>query len=72
MMPRDDPGGPREPAPGLCGTCRYSRRIVTERGSVFRLCERSVVDPRYPRYPPLPVVRCAGFEPIEEDGSLNP
>jgi hypothetical protein len=66
MTTRDDPWRPREPPPGLCGTCRYSRRIVTARDSVFRLCERSVTDSRYPRYPPLPVLRCAGFEPIDE------
>jgi hypothetical protein len=59
------PPRPEEPSPGLCGTCRYSRRIVTARGSVFRLCERSVTDPRYPRYPALPVLQCAGFEQLE-------
>jgi hypothetical protein len=32
---------------------------------MFRLCERSVTDPIYPRYPALPVLRCAGFEPAE-------
>jgi hypothetical protein len=68
MTPREAPRRPGEPAPGLCGTCRYSRRIVTARDSVFRLCERSVTDPRYPRYPPLPVGRCAGFEPVEIAG----
>jgi len=57
--PLDLPGPPA----GLCGTCRHSRRIETARGSVFRLCERSTSDPRYPRYPTLPVLRCEGFEP---------
>jgi hypothetical protein len=51
------------PAPGLCGTCRHSRLIQTARGSRFRLCERSATDPRFPRYPNLPVLRCAGFQP---------
>jgi len=53
------------PSPGLCGACRHSRVIRTGRGSTFRLCERSTTDPRFPRYPNLPVLRCAGFEPIE-------
>jgi len=66
VTPRDEPRGLGEPPPGLCATCRYSRRIVTVRGSIFRLCERSVTDPRYARYPPLPMVRCAGFEPVDE------
>jgi hypothetical protein len=47
----------------LCETCRHSRLVVSRRGSTFRLCERSTTDPRFPRYPTLPVVRCAGFEP---------
>jgi hypothetical protein len=68
MRARETPQSPGEATPGLCGTCRYSRRIVTARGSVFRLCERSVTDPHYPRYPPLPVLRCAGYELIERTG----
>jgi hypothetical protein len=51
------------PPAGLCGTCRHSRVVATRRGSTFRLCERSATDPRYPRYPALPVLLCAGFEP---------
>ena len=53
------------PPPGLCGTCRHSRIIRTARGSTFRLCERSMTDPRFPRYPNLPVLRCAGFETVD-------
>ena len=52
------------PAPGLCGTCRHSRIVETRRGSTFRLCERSTTDPRFPRYPNLPVVQCSGYEPL--------
>jgi hypothetical protein len=57
------------PPPGLCGACRYSRVIQTARGSTFRLCERSATDPRFPRYPNLPVLSCLGFEPAHEDAS---
>jgi hypothetical protein len=57
----DDPSGP---PPGLCRACRHSRLIETPRGSTFRLCERSATDPRFSRYPALPVLRCAGFEPV--------
>jgi hypothetical protein len=53
----------RSPAIGLCQGCRHSRVVTSGRGSTFRLCERSRTDPRYPRYPPLPVLRCDGFEP---------
>jgi hypothetical protein len=38
---------------------------VTARGSTFWLCRLAETDHRYPRYPTLPVVRCAGFEPID-------
>jgi hypothetical protein len=36
--------------------------IETARGSRFSLCELSRTDPRFPRYPNLPVLACAGFE----------
>jgi hypothetical protein len=47
---------------GLCADCLYSRRIETERGSVFFLCELSVTDPRYTKYPRLPVLTCGGYK----------
>ncbi|MDQ3557146.1 MAG: hypothetical protein M3409_10300 [Gemmatimonadota bacterium] len=47
---------------GLCERCTHVRRVESRRGSVFLLCELSVVDPNFPKYPPLPVLRCRGFE----------
>ncbi len=38
------------------------RRIESDRGSIFYLCELSKVDPRYPKYPRLPVLSCTGYE----------
>jgi hypothetical protein len=61
--PPRNPSAWAGPPPGLCGACRYSRLIETARGSTFRLCQRSTTDPRFPRYPSLPVMRCNGFEP---------
>ena len=55
--------------PGLCGSCVHSRLITSGRGSHFRLCERSRSDPAFPRYPRLPVLRCAGYEPKPSDES---
>lgn len=52
--------------PGLCGRCSRARVIENRRGSRFYLCERSRDDPAYPRYPRLPVVRCAGYEPAAD------
>lgn len=50
--------------PGLCGRCRHAREIRSDRGSRFILCERSRDDPRFARYPRLPVRACPGFEPL--------
>ena len=61
---------------GLCERCRWARVVVTPKGSRFLLCERSLTDPRFPKYPPLPVFACSGFEPASnarqaEEESLN-
>ena len=52
--------------PGLCATCRHVRTITT-RTSAFIYCRRSETDPRFPRYPVLPVRSCAGYEPEAPD-----
>ncbi len=47
---------------------------MATRRSVFSLCLLSRDDPRFPRYPPLPVGACPGFaprgpaSPVEEAG----
>jgi len=46
---------PPQDAVGLCATCQHARVIVSDRGSRFYFCERSRSDPRFPRYPRLPV-----------------
>jgi hypothetical protein len=58
------------PNAGLCNRCRHQQVVATTRGSRFSLCLRSKAEPeRFPRYPRLPVTRCAGFEPAQrEDG----
>jgi hypothetical protein len=47
---------------GLCFTCQQARQVRTDRGSVFYQCQRSSVDPQYPKYPRLPVLHCPGYE----------
>ena len=54
-------------AVGLCGDCRFMRLIKSDRGSTFFMCERSATDARYPKYPRLPVLHCAGYEPSSAD-----
>ena len=48
--------------PSLCETCRNVREVRTAR-SRFLLCELSLTDAAYPKYPPQPVVRCDGYCP---------
>ncbi len=52
-------------AAGLCATCVQVRRITSDRGSVFYLCQLSKTDPRFPKYPRLPVSSCDGYAPDE-------
>lgn len=59
------------PEPGLCGGCRYARRLRSRRRSFLR-CDRSDSDPSYSRYPTLPVLACPGFERAPEPRSGPP
>jgi hypothetical protein len=48
------------------------REIRNDRGSVFLMCLLSKTDPRFPKYPRLPVLSCEGYskrddEPIPVD-----
>jgi len=47
---------------GLCFTCRFKRAVTSRRGSTFFRCARAESDPRWPRFPPLPVRVCGGYE----------
>lgn len=61
----EEPGNPmeRDSNVGLCPACLHSRRVESARGSTFILCELSRTDPRFPKYPRLPVLSCAGYQP---------
>jgi hypothetical protein len=47
---------------GLCASCTHMRRIVSDRDSTFYFCQLSKTDPRFPKYPRLPVMECEGYE----------
>lgn len=47
---------------GLCLTCRWARASTNRRDSTFYRCSRAEADPRFTRYPPLPVRSCPGYE----------
>ena len=49
-------------AVGLCARCVHARTVPSARATYW-LCEMSFTDPRFPKYPRLPVLSCAGFTP---------
>jgi hypothetical protein len=54
---------------GLCAQCLQARVIRSDRGSKFYLCKVSATDPRFPKYPSLPVWSCPRFEASEKGDS---
>ena len=42
------------------------KEVVSGKGSRFLLCQKSVADNRFRKYPPQPVVKCVGFENKKE------
>ena len=61
IRPQEGGKGDKGSEIGLCRRCKWSRRVETRRGSIFRLCLRHQEDPSFPKYPTLPVRRCRGF-----------
>ncbi len=58
------------PPAGLCDSCVHQKLIRTGRGNEFSMCERSKSQPEhFPKYPPVPVLECPGYEPREEASS---
>ncbi len=53
--------------PGLCAACIHLELADSGR-SVFVRCGLAATDPRFPRYPPLPVRACPGYEPAADSG----
>lgn len=51
---------------GLCGRCQNVQIVTSSHGSRFYLCRLSATDPRFPKYPRLPVLQCAGFTPAPD------
>jgi hypothetical protein len=57
-----EPAPAAAPPAGLCESCRHARRIASAR-STFLRCGRADEDPRFAKYPRLPVVVCPGHDP---------
>ncbi len=45
----------------LCLACVHVHVVRSAKGSSFLLCLQSKADPRFPKYPPQPVVVCPAF-----------
>ncbi|MEX2245544.1 MAG: hypothetical protein WEC75_02565 [Dehalococcoidia bacterium] len=50
-------------AAGLCASCCWAEAVRSGRGSTFVLCGRFRDDPRFAKYPRLPIVACVGYDP---------
>jgi len=55
---------------GLCAACVHLRLLASPR-SVFVRCGLAATDPAFPRYPALPVIRCAGYRLLGEQPPGN-
>jgi len=53
---------------GLCQECSFHSLTSGKSGSEFHLCRLSRIDPTFPKYPRLPVLRCTGFKKTESKG----
>jgi hypothetical protein len=58
--------------PGLCEDCTHARRIESDRGSVFFLCQLALIDSRFKKYPRLPVLSCPGYESSRQSSVVSP
>ena len=52
---------------GLCATCVHAQVVISSKGSTFYRCRLADTDPRFARYPVLPVRSCSGYTPHDED-----
>ena len=46
---------------GLCESCSHHAKVSNNRGGEFHLCELSLTDSAFPKYPRLPVTSCPGY-----------
>ncbi|REJ79915.1 MAG: hypothetical protein DWQ36_01385 [Acidobacteria bacterium] len=69
--PGGDPTVPLAVDPGLCGGCRWAE-VVRSRRAAYLRCGRSDGDPSFPRYPPLPVRVCRGYQRFDTPPADGP
>ena len=69
MAPRENSAA--ELGVGLCINCKHMRRVLSERGSTFYMCERGLKEAGFAKYPRLPVRECRGYEQVKTPLSQN-
>jgi hypothetical protein len=47
---------------GLCADCLHAHQIRSDKDSMFLQCRLSFTDPRFKKYPRLPILQCSGYE----------
>jgi hypothetical protein len=62
MTPPSRPDDVSSPRAGLCASCVHAQIVTSSKGSTFYLCRLSETDPRFRKYPVLPVEHCSGYE----------
>jgi len=74
MLPRreaPDAMTPEHDAVGLCRRCVHARQ-VRSRTTLYWRCALAETDPRFERYPRLPVLTCDGFVAAPPTGGSQP
>lgn len=56
---------------GLCRRCTYARQVPAGH-TLYWMCERSLTDPAYAKYPRLPMLSCPGYEPRTDEPERPP
>jgi 3-isopropylmalate/(R)-2-methylmalate dehydratase small subunit len=59
-------------AAGLCARCAHHAWIRNDRGSAFLRCRLSDTDPRFARFPALPIASCIGFSTMSAMHTIQP
>ncbi len=55
---------------GLCARCAHARQVPS-RTTIYWRCTLAESDPRFERYPRLPVLECDGFSETEPPGGAG-
>lgn len=56
---------------GLCADCAHADVVQSGKGSRFTLCTLSRTNPKFPKYPRLPVRECNGYTKNDHQQQLH-